>query len=655
MGNIIGKKKKTYEKVGVDDLIAEEEAQFKKTKTHTRVILTLLPYLWPKEWVVRISVIVSLILMLLAKLCTVATPLAYKQAVDILTTDDTINSETNTTLLYNEDETSYEIGTVYDTLIKTNTIIFPVYYILAYGILKFFSKSFADLRDTVFVRVTQNALRSAAIETFEHLHQLSLKFHLHRQTGGVLRAIERGTQGISFLLTFVLFNIGPTLLEIVMVCSILLYLYTFWFALITFTTMALYITLTLSITQWRIKFRRDMNDLNNEANNKAVDSLLNFETVKYFSNEEHEAKRYGDSMLAYNKAAVKSQGSLAILNGAQALTIAGGVTGVMLLAAWEVTNGTMTVGDFVLVNSYLIQLAIPLNFLGTSYRMIKSSLVDLENMFSLLDEPLDVKDKENAPDINITKGSIKFNNVSFSYGREIQVFSNISFEVPEGNLLAIVGPTGAGKSTISKLLFRFYDVTEGSIDIDGQNIQDITQRSLRRNIGVVPQDTVLFNESIRYNIAYGNLNASEEDIINAAKMAQIHNFIISQPDGYNTMVGERGLRLSGGEKQRIAIARAILKDPPIMLFDEATSALDSKTEGEIQAQLKEVSQGRTTLVIAHRLSTIVDANEIIVLKNGSIAERGTHKQLLELGGEYQQMWSRQLDSPDAIDIDENII
>jgi len=662
MGNIFGRRKPKYQKLGVDldDLSAEEEGKpkEKQTKTHSRVVLTLLPYLWPKgEWKVRLSVVVALILMLLSKICTVATPIAYKHAVDILTTDDTINQVKNSTVVdYYEEENSQSLADdLYDTLIENSGIVFPVYWILCYGVLKFFSKTFADLRDTVFVRVTQAALRSAAIETFEHLHQLSLRFHLHRQTGGVLRAIERGTQGISFLLTFVLFNIGPTILEIIMVCCILLYLYTFWFALITLVTMTLYIVSTLSITQWRIKFRREMNDLNNDANNKAVDSLLNYETVKYFSNEEHEAQRYGESMLAYNKAAVKSQGSLAILNGSQSLIIAAGVTSVMLLAAWEVSKGTMTVGDFVLVNSYLIQLAIPLNFLGTSYRMIKSSLVDLENMFSLLDEPLEVEDKPHADELHVNRGTVQFDNVSFSYGRDVPVFDDISFEVPEGKLLAIVGPTGAGKSTISKLLFRFYDVTSGAIRLDGHDIRDVTQASLRQNIGVVPQDTVLFNDTIKYNIAYGNLEATDQQIYRAAEMAQIHTFIMSQPDQYETMVGERGLRLSGGEKQRIAIARAILKDPPIMLFDEATSALDSKTEREIQGQLKEVSQGRTTIVIAHRLSTIVDAHEIIVLKNGTICERGNHKQLLEQGGEYHEMWSRQLESPDAVDIPSELL
>jgi len=654
MGNVFGRaKKKAYTAVPLGDPIGDEEAQVpkeeKKPKTHTRVLLTLLPYLWPQgEWAVRASVVVALTLMLLAKLCTVAIPITYKNAVDILTTDDALThtqqmaDATNTTRGYDDDP--------YETLVDAN-IIFPWGWILAYGVLKFLSKTCADLRDTVFVRVTQAALRSAALNTFEHLHQLSLRFHLHRQTGGVLRAIERGTSGISFLLTFVLFNIGPTLLEIVMVCCILLYLYSAWFAVITFVTMTLYIATTLGVTQWRIKFRREMNDLNNEANNKAVDSLLNYETVKYFSNEAHEAGRYGSAMLQYSQAAVKSQGSLAILNGSQSLIIAGGVTLVMLLAAWEVTQGTMTVGDFVLVNSYLIQLAIPLNFLGTSYRMIKSSLVDLENMFSLLDEPLDVQDKEDADDLIIHRGDVRFEQVSFRYGPTGRaVLENVSFEVPAGRLLAIVGPTGAGKSTISKLLFRFYDVVGGAILIDGHDIRDVTQASLRRCIGVVPQDTVLFNESIRYNIAYGNLEASDAEIERAAQMAQIHSFIISQPEGYETKVGERGLRLSGGEKQRIAIARAILKNPPIMLFDEATSALDSRTEKEIQAQLKQVSRGRTTLVIAHRLSTIVDADEIIVLKDGGIAERGSHPQLLEKRGEYYEMWARQeyrADEPDA--------
>lgn len=395
-----------------------------------------------------------------------------------------------------------------------------------------------------------------------------------------------------------------------------------------------------------------MNEMNNTANNKAVDSLINFETVKYFSNEDHEANRYGESMKAYNKASIKSQTSLTLLNGAQAFIIATGLTSVMLLAAYYVyDNGRMTVGDFVLVNTYMIQLAIPLNFLGTSYRMIKAALVDLENMFTLLDEELDVKDKPNANDIHVRGGKITFRDVSFSYKDGMSIFSNISFEVKEGNMLAIVGPTGAGKSTISRLLFRFYDVKAGSIEIDGQDIRDVTQKSLRKSIGIVPQDTVLFNDTIEYNIRYGNLAASEFDVQNAAKLAQIHDFIINQPDGYKTMVGERGLRLSGGEKQRIAIARAILKDPPIMLFDEATSALDSTTERLIQSQLKEVSKGRTTLVIAHRLSTIVDADEIIVLKNGSIAERGNHQQLLELQGEYSTLWRRQQESQEEMQND----
>lgn len=643
MGNVFGKKKKdAYSRVPLVDLGAEEAqlpVKEKKPKTHTRVLLTLLPYLWPKgEWAARASVVVSLTLMLLAKLCTVVIPITYKHAVDILTTDDA--------LVHTQSLAQASNSTLYDDQPYENEIqgdiIFPWGWILAYGILKFSSKTFADLRDTVFVRVTQAALRSAALETFEHLHQLSLRFHLHRQTGGVLRAIERGTSSISFLLTFVLFNIGPTLLEIGMVCCILLYLYSAWFALITFVTMALYIATTLGVTQWRIKFRREMNDLNNEANNKAVDSLLNYETVKYFSNEDHEANRYGSAMQLYCQAAVKSQGSLTVLNGLQAIIMAAGVAAIMLLAAWEVTKGTMTVGDFVLVNSYLIQLSVPLNFLGSSYRMIKRSLVDLENMFSLLDEPLDVQDKPFADDIHVRRGELRFEQVSFQYGASGRpVLKDVSFEVPAGKLLAIVGPTGAGKSTLSKLLFRFYDVNAGAILIDGEDIRDVTQASLRRHIGVVPQDTVLFNESIRYNIAYGNLQASEEEIHRAAQMAQIHDFIVSQPDGYNTVVGERGLRLSGGEKQRIAIARAILKNPPIMLFDEATSALDSRTEREIQAQLKQVSRGRTTLVIAHRLSTIVEADEIIVLKDGGIAERGNHSQLLEKRGEYYGMWAHQ--------------
>eukprot|EP01121_Diplochlamys_sp_Union-15-3_P019490 TRINITY_DN7363_c0_g1_i1.p1 TRINITY_DN7363_c0_g1~~TRINITY_DN7363_c0_g1_i1.p1 ORF type:complete len:616 (-),score=88.59 TRINITY_DN7363_c0_g1_i1:3-1655(-) len=522
-------------------------------------------------------------------------------------------------------------------------IMFPIYPVLLYGLLRFLSNAGNDIRSSIFMKVQLEASREAALDTFKHLTELSLRFHLQRKTGTILRAIERGSSSINSILSFLLFNIIPTLLELTFVCIILLSNYKAWFALIIVSVIGIYVTFTLAITEWRIKYRRSMNNHNNVANNKAVDALLNIETVKYFTNERHEYKRYDEAWNLYIEASVKSQNSLALLNIGQTAIITLGVTGIMLLAGKYASSSppSMTVGDFVMVNTYLLQLYVPLGFLGTSYRMIKTSLVDLENMFSLLKEEIDIKDAPGAYKLEVKNGDIQFSDVSFSYG-DRPILKKVSFEIPSGHMVAIVGPTGSGKSTIARLLFRFYDVDSGLITIDGQNISRIKKRSLRKNIGVVPQDTVLFNESIEYNIRYGRIDATQEEIEKSAEIAHIHDFIMSLPAGYNTPVGERGLRLSGGEKQRVSISRALLKDPKIMIFDEATSSLDTKTEKDIQSSLLRASKGRTTLVIAHRLSTIVDADMILVLKDGEIIEKGTQQELLQLGGEYADMWLQQL-------------
>ena len=503
------------------------------------------------------------------------------------------------------------------------------------------SLAFGELRDALFARVGQNAIRQVALSTFRHLHALSMRFHLDRQTGGLSRAIERGTKGIDFLLRFVLFSIFPTLLEIFLVCGILWTLFDFWYAAVTFTTIVGYIVYTISVTEWRLKFRRAMNKSDSEANTKAIDSLLNFETVKYFNNEDHEASRFDGALAGYEKAAIRSNVSLSFLNIGQAAIISIGVTLVMLMAAHGVKNGTMTLGDFVLVNTYLIQLYMPLNFLGFVYREIKQSLVDMEFMFNLLDEATEVVDAPDAKPLVLSGGEVEFDAVDFSYNPERQILHGVTFSVPKGTTTAVVGPSGSGKSTIGRLLYRFYDVNAGSIRIDGQDLRDSQQQTVRGQIGIVPQDTVLFNDTIAYNIAYGRPGSDQEKVIEAAKLAQIHDFILSLPDGYDTVVGERGLKLSGGERQRVSIARTILKNPEILLFDEATSALDSRTEKEIQKSLAEVSKGRTTLVVAHRLSTIIDSDEIIVLDQGRIAEKGTHKALLKADSIYAEMWKRQ--------------
>jgi ATP-binding cassette subfamily B protein len=503
------------------------------------------------------------------------------------------------------------------------------------------SQGFNELRTAVFAKVSQRAIRRLALSVFRHLHALSLRFHLERRTGGLSRAIERGTSGIDFLLSFMLFNVVPTVFEMLVVCGILWRLYNWTFAAVIFATIIIYITFTFSMTDWRIRVRREMNERNSEANSKAVDAMLNFETVKYFANEEYEARRYDASLQGYERAAVKSDTSLAALNLGQATIIAIGLVAVMTLAGEGVAAAEMTVGDFVLVNAYLMQLYTPLGFLGVVYRNIKQSLTDIEQMTALLAVKPEIEDRPGAPALIVKAGTVAFRGVDFRYDPRRPILSDVDFAVAPGARIAIVGPSGAGKSTIARLLFRFYDVDTGAIEIDGQDIRNVAQDSLRRTIGVVPQDTVLFNDSIYYNIAYGRPGATRAEVEEAARFAHIHDFVAALPDGYQTMVGERGLKLSGGEKQRVAIARVILKAPKILIFDEATSALDTKTEREIQVSLAEVSAGRTTLVIAHRLSTIVEADEILVLEGGRIVERGDHAKLLLRRGIYATMWARQ--------------
>jgi ABC-type transport system involved in Fe-S cluster assembly fused permease/ATPase subunit len=579
-----------------------------------RALKGLGPYLWPRDSVeLRVRVVVALALLIAGKLVNITVPLLYKQAVDALSGAGAAGA----------------------------VIAVPVGVILAYGLARVMAQGFNQLRDGVFAKVAQRAVRRIALSAFRHIHSLSLRFHLERRTGGLARAIERGIAGIEFLLSFMLFNVIPTLFEIIVVSAILWRLYNWQFAAVTLATIVVYIAFTFIVTDWRLRFRREMNERNTEANTKSVDSLLNYETVKYFANEEHEARRYDRALQAYERAAVKSETTLALLNIGQGTIIAGGLIGIMLLAGQGVAAGTMTVGDFVLVNTYLIQLYQPLNFLGMVYRNIKQSLTDLEQMMSLLKIQPEVEDRPGASALAVKRGMVAFRHVDFRYDPRREILRAVDFTVPPGASVAIVGPSGAGKSTIARLLFRFYDVTDGAIEIDGQDIRDVTQDSLRRAIGVVPQDTVLFNDTIFYNIAYGRPGASRAEIEEAARLAHIHNFIAALPDGYETMVGERGLKLSGGEKQRVAIARVILKAPKILIFDEATSALDTKTEREIQASLAEVAAGHTVLMIAHRLSTVIDADQILVLEAGRIVERGNHRELLLRGGVYAAMWARQ--------------
>ncbi|MFQ5993737.1 MAG: ABCB family ABC transporter ATP-binding protein/permease [Acidiferrobacterales bacterium] len=569
-------------------------------------IRTLLPYLWE----FRGRVLLAVFFLGLSKLASVAIPLVLKEIVDALDRPQAI-------------------------------LILPLFLLLAYGGLRLVNALFGELRDVVFAKVMQRSIRRIALKVFRHLHNLALRFHLDRRTGGVSRDIERGTAGIRFLLTFSIFNVLPTLLEIGLVVGILLIKFDVWFAVITFVTLGTYILFTFWVTEWRMKFRRAMNEMDSKANTSAIDSLLNYETVKYFTNEDYEAKRYDDNLCSWENAAIRTQTSLSALNAGQGAIIAVGVTLLMVLASQGVVSGSMTLGDLVMVNAFLIQLYMPLRFLGTVYREIRHALADMERMFGLLEAPPEVQDKPRASDLSVRGGDIRFEHVDFGYDPDRQILFGVDFSVPTNHKVAVVGHSGAGKSTLARLIFRFYDVSAGRILIDGQDIRDVTQSSLRSAIGVVPQDTVLFNDTIYYNIAYGHPGASHDEIILAAKHAQIHAFIESLPKGYNSIVGERGLKLSGGEKQRVAIARTILKNPKILVFDEATSALDSATEQAIQAQLREVAANHTTLVIAHRLSTVMDADQILVMAEGCIVERGTHSELLARDGLYSHMWALQ--------------
>ncbi len=585
-----------------------------KNSTIFNTFKLLLPFIWPRSRKdLKIRVIFAGLSMILAKVASVYTPLILGNAVDSL------NELSN----------------------GTNLLLYvPIAIIISYGIVRIASFALNEIRDALFSKVSQNAIRRVSLKVFKHLHFLSLDFHLSRQTGGLNRYIDRGTKGIDFLLRYVLFNVVPTFVELVLVIIILLSLYGFEYAIITFVTISIYVVLTFTITQWRLQFRKDMNSADNAASTKMIDSLLNFETVKYFNNEHHEFNRLDESLEKYENAANRNRTSLSILNISQTFVIMIGITLMLVLTVFGIQNKTITVGGFVVINAYMLQLYQPLNFLGTIYREIRQSLVDMENMFNLLKEKNSIDDSGND-NLKNDNAEIIFKNIFFGYENKRTIINNISFTIPEGKSLAIVGPTGAGKSTISKLLFRFYDPDSGEILINKKNIKKYKQNSLRQMIGVVPQDTVLFNDTIFYNISYGLIDSSVEDVINAAKIAGIHDFIESIPNKYNTIVGERGLKLSGGEKQRVAIARAILKNPSILFFDEATSALDTNTEKEINKNLNKISQGKTTLIIAHRLSTVSNADKIIVIDKGNIIEEGDHLSLLNKNGLYALMWNKQ--------------
>lgn len=576
-----------------------------------KTIKKLATYLWPKNRLdLKMRLVMALLLLVLAKVINIYVPFLLKLTIDQFTITNGLQT-------------------------------LPIYLIVSYGLARLGVGIFGELRDLVFVKVVQHAQRTVSLLTFKHLHNLSLDFHLSRQTGGLSRVIERGTRGVSFVLRFLTFNIIPTFFELTLITGILVYNFDYSYALIILVTIASYITVTLSVTEWRLTFRKTMNAKESKANTSAIDSLINFETVKYFGNEEHEYSRFDRSLAGYEKAAIRSQYSLSLLNIVQTVIICTGLVVIMLKAGQGVVNKTMTVGDFVLVNTYMIQLYLPLNFLGFVYREVKNSLVDMEKMFELTEISSEVGDKSQAKDFSPSATNIEFVDVHFGYNKNRTILKGISFKVPSGGNIAIVGPSGAGKSTIARLLFRFYDVNSGSISIGGQNIQEVKQKSLRALIGVVPQDTVLFNDSIGYNIGYGLPGSSQSDIEHVARLAQIHEFIKKLPEGYATPVGERGLKLSGGEKQRVAIARALLKKPKVLLFDEATSSLDTKTEQEILGAFKEISKGYTTLTIAHRLSTIVDADQIIVVEDGKITELGTHNTLISNAGLYKSMWDNQ--------------
>ena len=581
-----------------------------------RTIRAVLPFLWAHEapWVKR-RVVLAMMALIVAKIISVSTPFIYRAAVNNLSGDGV--------------DPAWALG------------VGAVGITVAYGVARLMTVAFGELRDAIFVRVAQRALRHLALQTFTHIHRLSMRYHITRKTGGLSRVIERGVKGVEFLLRFMLFSVGPLILELTMVTIIFAVVFDWRYALVVILTVAAYVKFTFKVTEWRVAIRRAMNKADTDANQKAIDSLLNFETVKYFGAEAREAERYDESMRGYEQMAVKTGQSLATLNAGQSLIITIGLVTVMVMAAMEVQAGTLTVGDFVMVQAYMIQITMPLGFLGTVYREIRQALVDMGEMFDLLHQPSEIEDKPDANVLNVQGGEVVLDQVEFHYDPTRPILKGISLSVPAGKTVALVGPSGSGKSTIGRLLFRFYDVTGGAIKIDGQDLRDVTQDSLHDAIGVVPQDTVLFNDTIRYNIAYGRANASQDEIIAAAKAAKIHDFIMDLPDGYDTSVGERGLKLSGGEKQRVGIARTILKNPPILLLDEATSALDTQTERDIQDSLKAMGQGRTVITIAHRLSTIADSDEIVVLEKGEIVERGHHEELLARHGRYAAMWARQ--------------
>ena len=591
-------------------------------------LVHLWPYIWPSDRAdLKMRVVWSMVLLLIAKLTTLAVPFTFKWAIDALTGADTAPVQSSNWKMW--------------------LIASPVIMTVSYGGMRVLMAVLTQWRDGIFARVAMHAVRKLAYLTFVHMHELSLRFHLERKTGGLTRVLERGRLGIEVIVRMVILQLAPTIIEVSLLMGVLLWQFDWRYVLVTMTTVVIFMYYTYIATEWRIEIRRKMNDSDTEANTKAIDSLLNYETVKYFGSEEREATRYDRSMEGYERASVKTYTSLAVLNTGQAVIFTAGLTVTMLMCAIGVRSGKNTVGDFVMINAMMIQLYQPLNFMGMVYREIKQAIIDIEKMFGVLARHPEVKDIPGARPLIVTSGNVRFDDVRFSYDPDRPILKGLSFEVPAGKTVAIVGPSGAGKSTISRLLFRLYDVSGGKILIDGQDIRNVTQASLRASIGMVPQDTVLFNDTIRYNIRYGRWDATDSEVEQAAQLAQIDTFIRMSPKGYETQVGERGLKLSGGEKQRVAIARTVLKAPPILLLDEATSALDSHTEQEIQDALERVSRNRTSLVIAHRLSTIVGADEIIVLDQGRIAERGTHSRLLASGGLYASMWNRQREAQEA--------
>ncbi|MGB0660191.1 MAG: ABCB family ABC transporter ATP-binding protein/permease [Mangrovicoccus sp.] len=581
------------------------------------IIRRVAPYLWPQDISIRWRVVLSVLALVLSKLVAVGTPYFYKLAVDHLS-------------LEADPSTWLALGAVGLTV--------------AYGIARLMTTGFQQLRDVIFASVGQQALRSVAVDTFAHIHRMSLRYHITRKTGGLSRIMERGVKGVEFLLRFMLFSIGPLILELTLIGAVLVTLFDPWYLVVVAVTLVVYIGFTFKVTEWRVGIRREMNAQDTDATQKAIDSLLNFETVKYFGAESREANRYDSAMGAYVQAALRTSYTLSFLNFGQAFLITSGLVAVMIMAARGVQAGTMTVGDFVMVNAYMIQITMPLNFLGMVYREIRQSLVDMASMFHLLDQKPEVSDKADAQPIAVTQGRVEFRDVHFGYDPEQPILRGVSFDVPAGSSLALVGASGAGKSTIGRLLFRFYDVTQGAVLIDGQDLRDVTQDSLHAQIGVVPQDTVLFNDTLHYNIAYGRPEAAQSEIAQAAHAAKLGQFIEDLPKGYDTMVGERGLRLSGGEKQRVGIARTLLKNPPIVLLDEATSALDTRTERDIQDSLRQMGQGRTVITIAHRLSTVVESDQILVLEAGKVVERGNHAELLAMGGRYTELWTAQAEA-----------